>query len=418
MPVLRRVRSMPVVFARVVVLSLLVSVVVAAPALDAPAAASTLQTFERGTVARVVDGDTIDVDVDGGKSGMRIRLAGIQAPEIGACNAKLSTDRLVNLVQGKRVELRGLSPSSHNDGRPLRHVFVGGTDVTEQMLLDGMGLWFPLGPELSNMRRYHAAADAARSAGRGIWKDSRCGSGPKQSNPLSMWVRSDAEGDDQKNVNGEYAAITNHGSTTTRLGGWRFRLSGLKTYKLPSTAAIPAGGRHTIHVGRGTNTSSRTYLGRSSAWFRNANVSTGLGDGAYLVDPDGDIRAAFTWPHPTKQPDPLVGRVRITRVMYDPPGADTSAQEFIELKNVSTQRVRLDRYQLRLRHRAYAFRHNTTLNAGERLRITVGPGSSTRVRQFMGYRDPILTNAGDVVELLSWDERPVHCVDWGNRSCP
>src|SRR5262245_61880895 len=54
------------------------------------------------TVTHVVDGDTLDLS-----SGERVRLIGIDAPEVGACGADTATARLEALVLGQAVAVPG-----------------------------------------------------------------------------------------------------------------------------------------------------------------------------------------------------------------------------------------------------------------------------------------------------------------------
>src|SRR5262245_29829089 len=55
------------------------------------------------TVARIVDGDTIDVKLDSGP--MRVRMQGIDAPERGQPSGGEATALLKQLIDGSEVEL-------------------------------------------------------------------------------------------------------------------------------------------------------------------------------------------------------------------------------------------------------------------------------------------------------------------------
>jgi endonuclease YncB( thermonuclease family) len=413
---------------------LAVALVLATAALATPAgatpvtASSVLVTEplrETGKVVRVSDGDTIQVDIkgDGTTKPVPVRLTGINAMELGECNAAMATKRLASYVDGKTVRLRSTDARSNASGRLLRQVHVKDAegrwfDVNHRLLRDGMAVWFPLKPELTNTHPYHLAAEQARTAGRGIWKNDRCGDGPNQGSKLEMWVKSDADGTDSQNLNDEYVVITNRNrSTDVKLGGWWLRDSSLFTYRFPKGTVLKAGQRITVRVGSGTDTDTVKYMGRTKPLFDNADLRTGVGDGAYLLDPHGDLRVAFVYPYVGTQPDPLTDAIRISRVVYDPPGTDTAAAERVTLKNVSTRRVSLDAHQLRSWPYAHAFRPNTYLDPGESLTVVVGRGSSSRTLQYWGKGAPILNNGGDVVEVASWDERRVTCTAWGSARC-
>ena len=396
---------------------------------------------ERGVVARVVDGDTIDVLVDGG-SETRIRLSGIQAFEAGECGADIATDRLTTLVEGKRVELRAHDANATSLGRPIRSVHLplasGGTaDINELLLLEGMGLWFPLGSEVTDIADYHVAATHARRLGRGIWRDDLCGRGPQHGHPIDMWVKSDADGNDGENLNDECVRIVNrHASVALDLSGWLVRESSQfrfdpseEGYRFPSRTVVPAGASLVVRVGSGTTSALEHFMGSPSALFDNADrtigpgggpgTGLGMGDGVYLLDPRGNIRQAFTWPCVVDCSTPLFGALVIDHVEYDPPGVDTADNEYVELRNTSSSRIHLDGYQLRNRTVFHEFVPGTYLDADEVLRVTVGRGTQSRLQQYWGQDGPILRNAGDWVDVVSFDERFVDCVDWGSeRPCP
>ncbi len=67
----------------------------------APAAA---QESQPATVSHVVDGDTVDAQLMDG-SVVRVRLIGIDTPEVGACGADRATAALEQLVLGRAVTL-------------------------------------------------------------------------------------------------------------------------------------------------------------------------------------------------------------------------------------------------------------------------------------------------------------------------
>lgn len=87
----------------------------------------------RGTVTikRVIDGDTVIDDADN-----RIRIAAIDAPEIGQPGADEATVALRNLVQGEHVQLSGTGRDKY--GRLVRKLFVRGRDVGNVMLKRGL----------------------------------------------------------------------------------------------------------------------------------------------------------------------------------------------------------------------------------------------------------------------------------------
>ncbi|MFN9717983.1 MAG: thermonuclease family protein [Planctomycetota bacterium] len=93
----------------------------------------------QATVRYVIDGDTLDLD-----DGRRVRLLGIDAPEMGFDGgtaepfAQKSTDWLKDRVEGRRVQLRIDSPKLDRYQRTLAWVFDDqGRLVNRDILLDG-----------------------------------------------------------------------------------------------------------------------------------------------------------------------------------------------------------------------------------------------------------------------------------------
>jgi len=130
----------------------------------------------------VVDGDTIDVHIDGKKE--RVRLIGIDAPEMGfegraeMCFAKESREKLLEIVGGKSVRLV-TDPSQQNRDiyqRMLRYVYLpDGTDVNKLMIERGFAYEYTY-KELPYRYRqeYQEAQKNAKSSGAGLWLDGVC----------------------------------------------------------------------------------------------------------------------------------------------------------------------------------------------------------------------------------------------------
>ena len=273
----------------------------------------------RGKVVHVDDGDTLDVDVagDGTSTPQRIRLTGINAMELttysntpanwrGECHGVEAAKRLYALTFGKTVRVVAQDAASRSGSRYRRTILVyrdgSWQDVSRILLDEGHGLFLSNGTEYRVNRADAAAAQYAAAKRRGLWDTDYCGSGPYQAAALRVSVNWDAAGDDSQNVNGEWIQITNASSYPVPVGGWRVRDSAYRGtlargYTLPSSARVPANGSITVHVGRGNNTASRFYWGNTAPIFENAtNYPRYLGDGGYLFDPQGDLRAWQQYP--------------------------------------------------------------------------------------------------------------------------
>lgn len=299
---------MPALVPRLLTPSVLVVVLILAALAAPPAHAADLLTW-KGRVTHVSDGDTIDVDIDGdGLGPRRIRLAGIQAMELqdyyrktGECHAPEADRRLTRIVDGKRVRLRAFDPASRAGDRLLRYVEVRRAgrwrDVGRIMIRRGHAIWSPHN-EYARDRSYALAQARAQRDARRLWNPRYCGVGPAQTIPITMRVNYDADGNDETNLNGEWVRIANgHPNASLSLRGWKLRDGALRWFTFPLATSIPPGGAITVHVGSGSSTGSRLYWGEAAPLFSNLNKPGRFsGDGAFLFDPHGDVRAAFTYP--------------------------------------------------------------------------------------------------------------------------
>jgi len=133
---------------------------------------------ERGTVTRVVDGDTLVVEIDGGQA--RLRYIGMDTPEPDASDADLrasadaATEANRALVDGRDVVLeRDVSETDRYD-RLLRNVWVqdqNGTLVMVglELVRTGFAQVSTYPPDVKYVDLLRVAQDEARAAGVGLW---------------------------------------------------------------------------------------------------------------------------------------------------------------------------------------------------------------------------------------------------------
>ena len=115
------------------------------------------------SVTKVVDGDTIDADIDLGfdiSLSKRIRLAGIDTPESRTTNVKEkamgleSKDWLKKTLEGAKDILikTELPDSTEKYGRIIGHLFINGqeTSLNNQMITSGYALAYDGGTKDKN----------------------------------------------------------------------------------------------------------------------------------------------------------------------------------------------------------------------------------------------------------------------------
>lgn len=374
-------------------------------------------------VTLVADGDTLGVHIDGSSRGRRVRLTGFNSTELtryshkasrrrGECHsveAANEMERMVNASHG-RVLLVAQHPSSHSGARLRRSVRVriGGhwRDTGPIMLRDGMGLWLPNGHERAWNRSYSKIAQRAAARGRGLYDTSFCGAGPEAGANLRVRVNWDADGNDHQNVNGEFIEVRNlDPAHAVNLGGWWVRDSDLRRHMLPSWATVPAGGEIRVHVGRGHEQGTDFFWGFSHPLFDES------GDGGYLFDPQGDLRAWMIYPCRYACTDPLQGKVKL--------GAQPRGEEYATVRNASATAIDLTGYVLALPFHNYEFGRDSTVGPGETMRVDVGGSRSndTRLLKHYGFDGPMMADSGGEVRLRSDRDLVIGCSAWGDGRC-
>jgi endonuclease YncB( thermonuclease family) len=381
-------------------------------------------------VRSVNDGDTMDVDVlgDGTTASRRIRMTGIQAMEQtvyaarrrqGDCHAVEATERLERLVRRSKgkVRLAADDPLSMSQHRFVRTVAVKSRgrwrDAGTFLMREGLALWWPTWTESSVNATYSVLLQRAIAAQRGLFDPDGCGVGPSAASPLKLWVNWDADGDDHEDVNGEWVKIRNQDPVNPLpLGGWYLRDASLNRFTFPAGSGIPPGGTVTLYVGQGGSFGDEYFWGLPAPAFGNVtHDDRANGDGAYLFDPQGDIRAWMIYPCRVNCADPSQGQLQVD--LYG------RGREAILIKNNATWPIDLEQYTLKSRPFSYAFPPGSVLHPGETMRVyTEGdPDEDTQFEKHWGMTGPILDNGGDSATLATYTDVQVACGAYGSRSC-
>jgi endonuclease YncB( thermonuclease family) len=384
-----------------------------------------------GKVTFVGDGDTVNVRLDGMKKkafGPRVRIAGIQAMEEyvytpdrrrrrGECHANEATARLEGLVkQSKgRVQLAAQHPSSRSGRRLRRQVRVKinhrWRDVGRILIDEGHALPLANRTEWAENASYRRLAQRAALRHIRLWNPHYCGPGPEQSARLRVWVNSDPPGREAGGRSGEWARIRNlDRARSVAIGRWWLRDSGLRRYTFPRAATIPAGGTVTLYVGRGTNTPTDFFWGLRRPIFDNEDAH-GSGDGAYLFDPQGDLRAWMMYPCVFRCTDRYQHAVRMA--------VQPSGHEYATVKNVSGAAIDLEGYRLTAGAYGYPFPAGTVLQPGDVLRVDVkgDPAADEALHKYWGLDEFVFPNSGGAARVSTYNDIVLACRAWGSGSC-
>lgn len=128
-----------------------------------------------GQVARVVDGDTVQVRLDGRRE--RVRYIGVDTPESVKprspvqCFAKRASAFNSHLVAGERVRLVTDAERRDRYGRLLAYVYRvrDGLFVNAELVRRGYARTLTISPNVAHAAELRRLAAAARRTGRGLW---------------------------------------------------------------------------------------------------------------------------------------------------------------------------------------------------------------------------------------------------------
>lgn len=116
-------------------------------------------------VVRIIDGDTIDVNLDGTE--YRVRYIGVNTPERDeVCYADASRANR-ELVSGKTVTLVKDVSDTDQYGRLLRYIYVDNVFVNEKLIRDGWGEVVRYQPDTEYYDHFWSLEQEAARAGRG-----------------------------------------------------------------------------------------------------------------------------------------------------------------------------------------------------------------------------------------------------------
>jgi micrococcal nuclease len=160
-------------------------------------------------VKRVVDGDTIVL-----ADGRYVRYVGINTPEHGEPLWEEARDYNAQQVGGKLVTLEFGQVTEDTYGRTLAYVSVEGEMANAALLQAGLAHLFVLEP-ITYYHYFQRLQEEARTQGLGIW-----GRGGSRGPLKITTLHADAQGDDRKNLNGEYVRICNISPKDLNLRGF------------------------------------------------------------------------------------------------------------------------------------------------------------------------------------------------------
>ena len=124
-------------------------------------------------VARVIDGDTFVVE-----NNIKVRLIGLDAPEVGNCYAVEATNFLKNLIKDKEIYLQKDISGTDDFGRLLRYAILRNDNPEEDDILindllirSGYAMDYKSAPDNRYRDLFSSSRNIARRENLGIWKE-------------------------------------------------------------------------------------------------------------------------------------------------------------------------------------------------------------------------------------------------------
>ncbi len=139
------------------------------PTLDATSCLPQNTPREVGDVLNVIDGDTIDVQIDGVE--YRVRYIGMDSPEIDEPYYDQATGLNLDFVEGRQVTLIKDVSETDQYGRLLRYVFVEDVFVNYELVKQGYAAVATFPPDVACSDQFIEAEQLARIEGVGLWEE-------------------------------------------------------------------------------------------------------------------------------------------------------------------------------------------------------------------------------------------------------
>lgn len=133
------------------------------------------------SVSKVVDGDTLHIDIDGKDE--TVRLIGINTPETVdprrpvQCFGKEASAYMKSIANGENVRLEYDDTQSRRDtyGRLLAYVYLeDGQMINRKMIAEGYAYEYTYMTPYSYQKEFRNLQNLAKQSGRGLWSQETC----------------------------------------------------------------------------------------------------------------------------------------------------------------------------------------------------------------------------------------------------
>lgn len=252
---------------------------------------------ENAVVKRVVDGDTLEVDINGTTA--KVRLIGIDTPESvhpdanrNSGEGKTASEYTKEHLTGKTIGLEYDVGKTDQYGRILAYAYLeSGLMYNAQLAAEGYAQQMTIQPNVKWAELFKGLIADARSKNRGLWAEKSAGNtdqsedkkpdtSPNNSGSVAITVL---------DYFGEVVQLQNSGSVDVDMTGWKLiSTQGNQTFYFPEGFILKAGA--TIHIVSGKDATD----GEGKLKWTNANVHNNDGnDPVELYDSKGQQISHF-----------------------------------------------------------------------------------------------------------------------------
>lgn len=251
-----------------------------------PGVAATAPSGDVAIVTRLIDGDSMEVEIDGRDD--EVRLLGINAPEGDECYGETARENLATLVGLDSVTLVAAGEDRDGFGRLLRYLYAGDTDVNAEMVARGHAT--VLQGDHPRNEEFAQLSDRAWADRSGMWNPEACGPRQEGATVEIVEIRHDPPGPDDDVLEEEWIEIENLGPEPVDLDGWILRdESARNRFRMPGPELAP-GDRVRVRSGCGTDSATNRH------WCSERSIWSNGGDTVILQDPNGNVVDRVRYP--------------------------------------------------------------------------------------------------------------------------
>lgn len=246
--------------------------------------------MEKATVVGLIDGDTIEVEIDGVRK--TLRYIGIDTPEVGQPYFEESDRANRDLVPiGSIVYLEKDISETDPFDRILRYVYLPNeTFVNGALAAMGMAFVKAYPPDTKHQEFLFTLEDQAKSDQAGMWSTILYTPTPELSAPAINLIidrscsQFDSPGNDNETKEQEYVCITNKGSSSVDMDGWRIVDEVGHTYRFRNFL-LGAGASVKVRTGCGSDSSTDLYwcFGQSAIWNNGGDTASLYDESSQLI---------------------------------------------------------------------------------------------------------------------------------------